>query len=299
MNLNRADLKGFSIKVSQNHHGVGKGSGRKKRAAKLKRILLSWHKRLGIVSAVFVLLLSVTGILLNHTSALHFGRVPAPKIVLGFYVVKTPHVTGALVAKEWFLHANGSLYLNNPVFSPCSQHLVGAVELNNFNIIACSEELLLLTDKGELVERISAPLGSHSKQNAKQNAKQNLEAASDTDHRAIAVCSSKLCLQTRDDNVYSFDLDDFDVQRIPKDEQSQILWSNLVEVPPAIVKSWAQEHIGREITWERLILDLHAGRFFGAVGPWFMDFIALVFIILAATGTYLWSRKDRKIQNRS
>lgn len=283
--------RGLNIKGSGRQRAEGKPPSRKKRAAKLKRTLLSWHKRLGIFSAAFVMLLSVTGILLNHTSELHLGRAPAPDLVLPLYGVEFPDVKGVLVNNAWFVHANGSLYLDNQVFSSCSGRLVGAVALNNFNIIACAEDLILLTDEGELVERIRAPFSSYSQQGGE---------AVPFEHQAIGVCSPLLCIQTSGDRVYSFDLDDLSIKRIPKNEQALISWSSLnQELPAAIITSWNKEHLGQEITWERLILDLHAGRFLGAIGPWFMDVIALIFIILAATGTYLWLKGDRKKSARS
>ena len=45
------------------------------------------------------------------------------------------------------------------------------------------------------------------------------------------------------------------------------------------------------ISWEKLILDIHAGRFLGVMGVLFMDLVAVIFMLLAATGTFIWFKK--------
>ncbi|MGS0729088.1 PepSY-associated TM helix domain-containing protein, partial [Shewanella sp. 0m-11] len=42
------------------------------------------------------------------------------------------------------------------------------------------------------------------------------------------------------------------------------------------------------LTWERVLLDMHSGRFFGSLGPWIMDLVALSLLIMAFTGCYIW-----------
>jgi len=42
---------------------------------------------------------------------------------------------------------------------------------------------------------------------------------------------------------------------------------------------------------ERLLLDLHSGRLFGIWGVYFMDLIAILILILAATGLFMWLQR--------
>jgi len=57
----------------------------KKRQRK-KKPLLIWHRYLGLASALFVIILSITGILLNHTESLRLDERPvAQRWLLNIY----------------------------------------------------------------------------------------------------------------------------------------------------------------------------------------------------------------------
>lgn len=44
---------------------------------------------------------------------------------------------------------------------------------------------------------------------------------------------------------------------------------------------------------ERIIIDLHSGRFFGMPGWLFMDLTALAILFFVGTGIYLWYKKQK------
>ena len=52
--------------------------------------------------------------------------------------------------------------------------------------------------------------------------------------------------------------------------------------------------IGKTITYERIIVDIHSGRLFGAVGVTLVDLVTIGIIILSLTGTITWFR-HRKV----
>jgi hypothetical protein len=49
-----------------------------------------------------------------------------------------------------------------------------------------------------------------------------------------------------------------------------------------------------EITWERLLLDLHAARFLGPLAKTFTDVMAGLILLLALSGAWLWWLKRRR-----
>lgn len=51
------------------------------------------------------------------------------------------------------------------------------------------------------------------------------------------------------------------------------------------------DYAGEILTMDRIILDLHTGRFFGEAGVWVMDIAAIAFIILSITGIVMWMRR--------
>lgn len=42
------------------------------------------------------------------------------------------------------------------------------------------------------------------------------------------------------------------------------------------------------ISWERLVLDLHAARFLGSLALWFSDFMAGLLVLLSISGIWMW-----------
>lgn len=49
----------------------------------------------------------------------------------------------------------------------------------------------------------------------------------------------------------------------------------------------------RQISWERLLLDLHAGRFLGPLASGFTDLMGLLILLLSVSGFWLWRLKRR------
>ena len=48
------------------------------------------------------------------------------------------------------------------------------------------------------------------------------------------------------------------------------------------------------LTADRIILDIHTGRFFGKFGPLVMDLVAIALLFLSATGSYMWWKRSKK-----
>ena len=48
---------------------------------------------------------------------------------------------------------------------------------------------------------------------------------------------------------------------------------------------------GYGLTLERVLLDLHSGRVLGSAGVLLVDAAAILFLLLAISGLWLWSRR--------
>ena len=81
---------------------------------------------------------------------------------------------------------------------------------------------------------------------------------------------------------------------------ASIPWSQTLDTQAAQAESDTISLLARSshLTWERVILDIHSGRFFGSLGPWFMDLVALSLIIMAISGIYLWVQGRPKKKDR-
>ena len=52
-------------------------------------------------------------------------------------------------------------------------------------------------------------------------------------------------------------------------------------------------------TVDRVVLDIHTGRFFCEWGPYVMDGAALCLFLLAITGIYMWSRRSLTLTKKN
>ena len=55
-----------------------------------------------------------------------------------------------------------------------------------------------------------------------------------------------------------------------------------------------REVLTSSVTWERLLLDLHAARFLGPAARWFNDLMGGLILVLAASGAWLYRAKRNR-----
>ena len=96
-----------------------------------------WHRRIGLLCALFVLVLSITGLLLNHTSSLKLSSIKIHSSMLAsLYGLPTPAVTSIQVQEKWVSHdGSNQLYLGDQPISQCSAPLLGAVMHKNLLLV--------------------------------------------------------------------------------------------------------------------------------------------------------------------
>lgn len=229
--------------------------------------LLRWHRRLGVVSALFVLLLAVTGLMLNHSHELGLDRAPLENATLRhFYgIAPAPAAVAAglvqpLPAGE--LRAEGGqLRLAGRTLGPCPQ-LVGVVEQPQQVLVVCSNRLWLLAPSGEVIDQADSVRGVP-------------EGLS-----AVAQGQGQVLLRRGGESL-SVDLGDLSVR--PAAPVPGMAWS---DAPP--------EAGAAELDWEEVVLDLHSGRLFGKWGVLLMDGMAVLFLVLAASGLVMALRRRHR-----
>lgn len=236
------------------------------------KFLGRWHSRIGILSAVFVLLLALTGLVINHAHDLGLDKKPVQNSsILALYGVKLPPLRGVLVEKHWLIWQGRDLYLGGEQLVECNGAFVGAITLPNYWVAACERDLFVFTYEQELLERVGQAVGM------------TYPLAQ------IGACEALLCYQVGK-KIFQMDIETLQIKPFAGAEGHALQWS-APDTPPAAeaAKVRKQTH-GGDLTWERVVLDLHAGRFFGRFGPWIMDAVAVLFIFLAVSGLVIWSR---------
>lgn len=233
-----------------------------------------WHRRLGLLSLFFVLLLAVTGILLNHTSSLKLDSIKVRSSLLAhLYNLPQGQPVSFPVQNDWLSH-NGlnQLYLNETPIETCNPPLKGAISYKELIVALCDDELLVLTAEGEPIERITPMLGLPANS-------QSIAAADE----AAFIRNTEL--------TFKLDLDYLEFTPVQHSPQ----WVTAQQPPERLTALLSAQ--GPAMDLEQILLDLHSGRLFGVVGVLVMDAVALVLILLAISGFITWRSKEKMRQN--
>ncbi len=88
--------------------------------------------------------------------------------------------------------------------------------------------------------------------------------------------------------------------------ESGVSWATAAPPDQELARALRNTWRGTGLPLERVLLDLHSGRILGEAGVWLVDAAALLFLLLAASGLWLWGRRrasarahERNIHSRS
>ena len=242
-------------------------------------LFLKWHRSIGIFSAGFMFFLALSGLVLNHAHNIGLDKQSISfKPLLSWYGVEIQSSdSGFPFGDSWLSNQQNSLYWNDKRIVDCPE-LRTSLAYQNFILALCSENIIVLTAKGLIVEVIS------------ELPEQIVSMATMSTNNKVRPA---LLLNGESKN-YIFDLENLeftptdDVKNTITNSESVALPSLLPSPLLSSLDNIASDH---SITWERLLLDLHSGRFFGQAGIMLVDLLALMFIFLSITGAWLWLRR--------
>ncbi|VAW73072.1 hypothetical protein MNBD_GAMMA15-2277 [hydrothermal vent metagenome] len=253
--------------MSKQHH--------RKQRFKLRSFYV-WHRYMGVSAALFTLIIAFTGILLNHTDDFQFNdKHVQTEWVLDWYGIEAPEQLLSFPVGERHITLMGDdLYLDRKEIGDDYRDLTGAVQLDNMLVVSVNNNILLLTPRGEMIERL----------------KRNDGVPAGIEKIGVDA-SGKLAVRTSHD-IYQPEKDFIRWQRYDGDD-SHIRWASSVPLEPQL-KTLLRNHFrGEVLPMERVLLDLHSGRFFGKAGPWLFDIAAALLILLSLTGTWIWLKRRR------
>ncbi len=175
-------------------------------------------------------------------------------------------IIGYELNNKWILWMEDTLFLDGKTVDQFSA-IKGAVTHQNIIIVASSTEIILLTVEGDIIEKMSSF-------NIPPGIIQN-----------IGLSKENFLLIKTNDEYYQFDKEFLQWEKVDGIEAN---WSMLSknEIPESIMNNIKNEYSGEGLSLYRIILDMHAGRFFTKFGIFFADFVALGLIFLTVTGIY-------------
>ena len=236
----------------------------------LVKKLTHWHRRVGALIAFLVVFVALSGIAINHSHDLGWDKRQLQwPWLLSIYGVSMPQPdSGFKVNDHWLSALNGRLYWNERDLFACGGYLQGAIALDQIVVALCDTQAILLTSTGQVIEPLAPPPQSIIQVGAFQ----------------------QQILAANQEQGFLLDVDSGSWEGITLPE-SGVIWSKKAPLPASIKLALNSQRQPSGITWERVLLDLHSGRLFGAFGVYMADLVALLLVVSALSGWWLWYRR--------
>ena len=228
-----------------------------------------WHRKIGITAAFFVMLLVITGLLLNHTDKLNLQSifVKSDMLLDWYHIQPKGKASGFMINKHWVSQINSRIYFDQRELADHIDNLIGVVELNDEFVVALDGSLLILTLSGELVEGLAGAEGVPA----------GIKSIGLSEEGELVIRAAH--------GDYLADLDATEWQ---EEEGLTVNWSEAQEIPKDLYDQLLILYRGKGLPLERVILDIHSGRILGYAGVLLVDFMAILFLLLAMSGVWMW-----------
>lgn len=235
------------------------------------------HRQMGIALAFFMIFLAITGVMINHGHSLNLNSANVEtNWILDHYNIEAPNTVRkfSLAKNKGALFVVGKqVWLADTLLFTAQNDINSAAIWQQFIVISTQSKLYLYSDAGQLVDVMGKASGLP------------------TNIQELAVNGSNIYLQTPQgiflskDELYSWQLQSKDT--------TLNNWSKSSAISAANIKHYQQQYRTQILKWERVVLDIHSGRFFAGLGVFFMDLVALFIILLSLSGIYMWIRQAR------
>lgn len=236
-----------------------------------------WHRRLGLIAMLLVIILSVTGIMLNHTEGLKLDEKPVQsEWLLDWYGLNPKGVSSSFPAgKNIITQWDHQLFFNQHSLIYSDQNLKGAVVTNGIIAIALEQMIILLDTSGELIEQVETGINHVTN---------------------IGLQDQRIILKTEDMNTY---ISDEQIITWKIVNANTALWSSKIQLSEELRLAIKNNFRGNGLTQERVILDLHSGRLFNSQwGVYIMDASAIIMMLLSVSGLWVWWSRKRKMRTK-
>lgn len=239
----------------------------------LARFLRRWHARLGVATALFFMVLIVTGVALNHTDRLGLAHIPVQsEAMTRWYGLPPPQIVAVYEAGEFIATPTVWLYRGQRL-PESTGGVVGVARTPDMLAVATAQTLSLYTGQGERIDLLQGTA---------------LPALPITGlgrtENAIALKTPKGVFASSDGIGWL---------AIPEE---RITWSQ-PQAPTPQTLARVSRQLAPNIPLERVLLDLHSGRLLGRYGPLLMDAAALILLLLSLSGLWIqwrsWQQKRR------
>jgi hypothetical protein len=240
---------------------------RKKNNRQLPRLFYRWHRRIGASAALFLVWIVISGWLLNHSDGLQLAQneIHSPALA-HWYNLNYQNPTQSFThSQHWLINSDATLLLDGKKINVPFTNAIGLAAHEKLIAIANAHEVLLLDEQQTIIDKLSDSslpinnmihIGSGCSGIVVGDSQHNFSTSDGLNWQA---CNEPI--------VWS--------------QTEKLNAQQLSQVEPQIVPS---------ISVEKLIVDLHTGRFFGRFGAYVVDAVGLCLLLLALSGLWLFFR---------
>ena len=236
------------------------------------------HRSLGLAVAIFVVILAMSGLLLNHTSELGLKQKHLHMPWLNqLYGLRAPSCSAAYaVDTHWLSLWGGRVFLDSKALDmPLTRQLHGAFMQEGLLIVVSAEQISLFSMQGERVDRLDYP------------AQRTPARAGRSTQGVVLEFTPPVLWQQLNQGMTA-------LETVQTGSNGEVIWAEKSALPEALRASIAQHYQGEGITLERLVLDVHSGRIAGRLGVYVMDAVAIAMLFLVISGGILaWLRRRK------
>lgn len=240
------------------------------------------HRWLGLAALLFVLLLSVTGIALNHSTDWGLDRrYVSWEWAARALGMRAPEPTASFADDGHRVTQLGTrIYFDDREVSVEANEVRGLVVIDSLAIVATDTSIVLVTTNAEIVEHIDLA-----------NELPGLVARiGRADRRVVIESEGRRFVSDADITAFS---------ALPQAQFADIMWSADSAPPGEHVVTLKEMYRGRAVTVERLLIEIHSGRILASAGPAALDIVGVVLILLSFSGLVVWvsghgSRKSKR-----
>lgn len=237
-------------------------------SARLAARLIHWHRRVGLLLLPVLLMLAITGIMINHSQSWQWHQQPVYSRLVGWlYGIPAARIQQSFEVKgHWLSEAGDQLWLDLTALGHCNQ-LLGAAYWQETMVTLCSQQPQLWTIEGELVESLpSLPAPAIG----------------------LVIAEGGHLIAAGREQAWQLDESSWQWQPTTTDQPLIVA----TPLPAPLQQSLTARLPLPDISRERLLLDLHSGRLFGDIGVWIVDASGVLLVFLCLTGAWSWLRRQ-------
>ena len=246
----------------------------------MRKHLSTWHRRIGVFAASIAVYLSVTGLMLNHSHDIGLDNSRLGSAwMLRLYGIEPPVGISASTGQHKIDQLGETLFIDDRIIGQYSSALIGATSLDQLFVIALKDSILLLTMDGEIIETLTGSSGLPGQ------------------IERVGWAGPGLLIQSGQ-KVYISDADLLSWVPV-SDLKSRASWSRLESIPSGREAKLKLLLPAYGPSWERVIQDLHSGRFFKLSGTLLIDLTGIVLLLLSISGIISFTLRKKAIRRNS